>query len=135
MPSHRRDAEVLGTGLRSGTAPGAHAELSAPAPGDLPGLSMGVCGAGLSPRTPTSCCRPVAGTRCCAKHTARVPPAPVHCHPGGNFGLGRGLGIATALDAGAEQLFFVSLCPAPDIFWQVWRPPFALAHQSPANDQ
>lgn len=107
MPGRPRDAEP-------GTAPGAHAELSAPAPGTRQAL----WGAEPSHRAPTSCCG--AGAR---------PPVPCEARSLGSWaaragaprlgvalGLGPEAGAATALDAAAEQPVFVSLGPAADEF-------------------
>lgn len=94
-PAHPRDAEVPGLGLRSGTAPGARAELAAPAPGNQPGLCAEAWGAGLSPHPPHLTAGQGPGSRCCAEHRASAahPPAPVHRDQGVTLGLGRESGI------------------------------------------
>lgn len=40
------------------------------------------------------------------------------------FGPGGESDVATALETGAEQPLIVSLCPAADVFWQVWDHPW-----------
>lgn len=84
-PAPPRDAEL---GLRSGTAPGAHAELSAPAPGNQPGLRAEAWGAGLSPRPPASPCGPGARqpVLCRTRSRRRSAARSGAPRPGGTFG-------------------------------------------------
>lgn len=113
-PAPPRDAELPGLGLRSGTAPGAHAELSAPAPGNQPGLCAEAWGVGLSPHPAASHCgpgarQPVLRRTQSQRSSAARSTAP---RPGyGNFGARARVrhSHSSCHWCGGERPFFVSL--------------------------
>lgn len=107
------DTPRVRSGRGAGTAASACTELQT-----QPQRSTGGCGSGAAPALPSS-----LPPRCVA---GAVQPQG-HCP---QVGLEPGTAAALTL---VQNRRVVSLGPAADIPWQVWKAPCVLAHQAPAN--
>lgn len=98
-------------------------------PGPSPSAAPGAVGAGPPQRCPPHCLLAASSLppRCVA---GAVQPQG-HC-PRDSAQVGLEPGTAAALTL-VQNRRVVSLGPAADIPWQVWKAPCVLAHQAPAN--